>query len=170
MYVDMSGRPARNMPGGLNLLWFRQSLDSEFLQAQLIQNLWLLLELNKICMEHGARTQFIPLKLTVKMWNNGRQHPPKLKLLLILEQSLILRLGGSGVETMFALCRYPTHSILLYLYVGRVSWLIPICSDWWGLFHISSLVLSGWRTEEPSPEYFPLFLFRFILGMFCHYA
>jgi len=27
-------------------------------------------------MEHGARTQFIPEKLTVKTWNNDRQHPP----------------------------------------------------------------------------------------------
>ena len=53
---------------------------------------------------------------------------PKLKLLLILEQSLILRLGGSGVASMFALYRYPVHSILLYLYVLRVSGLIPICS------------------------------------------
>ena len=26
-------------------------------------------------------------KLTVKIGNNGRQHPPKLKLLLVLEQS-----------------------------------------------------------------------------------
>ena len=83
--------------------------------------------------------------------------PPKLKLLLILEQSLPLRLGGSGVASMFVLCRYPVHNILLYPYVLRVSWLIPICSGWWGLFHISSLVLSGWRTEQPSPEYFPVF-------------
>ena len=54
---------------------------------------------------------------------------PKLKLLLILEQSLILRLGESGVVLMFALCRYPVHSISLYPYVLRVSWLIPICSE-----------------------------------------
>ena len=157
MCVEVTDQSARNVPGGLNLLWFRPSLDSKFLQAQLIQNLWNLLELNKICMEHGARTQFIPEKLTVKTWNNGHQHPPKLKLLLILEQSLMLRLGGSGVASMFALCRYPAHSILLYPYVRRVSWLIPICSGWCGLFHISSLVLSGWRTEQPSPEYFPAF-------------
>ena len=80
---------------------------------------------------HGTwcNTQFIPEKLTVKTWNNGRQHSPKLKLLLILKQSLTLRLGGSGVASMFALCRYPVHSILLYLYVLRVSWLIPIYSE-----------------------------------------
>jgi len=146
MYVEVSGRSAQNVPGGLDFLWFRPPLGSGFLQAQLIQNLWNLLELNKIYMEHGAKTQFISEKLTVKMWNNGRQHPPKLKLLLVLEQNLILRL-----------CKYPAHSILLYPYVRRVSWLIPICSDWWGWFHISSLVLSGWRTEQPSPEYFPAF-------------
>ena len=34
-----------------------------------------------------CKTHFIPEKLTVKMGNNGRQHPPKLKLLLVLEQS-----------------------------------------------------------------------------------
>ena len=124
MYVEVSGWSARNVPGGRDFLWFRPSLDSEYLQAQ---------------------------------WNNGRQHPLKLKLLLVLEQSLILRLGGSGVASMFALCRYLVHSILLYPYVLRVSWLIPICSGWWGLFHISSLVLSGWRTEQPSLEYFPIF-------------
>ena len=38
----------------------------DLLQAQLIQNLWNLLELNKICMEHGAKAQFIPEKLTIK--------------------------------------------------------------------------------------------------------
>ena len=104
-----------------------------------------------------CKTRFISEKLTVKTWDNGRQHPPKLKLLLVLEQSIILRLGGSRVASMFALYRYPVHNILLYPYVLRVSWLIPICSEWWGLFHILSLALSGWRTEQPSPEYFPAF-------------
>ena len=33
------------------------------------------------------KAHFIPEKLMVKMGNNGRQHPPKLKLLLVLEQS-----------------------------------------------------------------------------------
>ena len=66
LYVEVSGRPARLRPGGLDFLRFLPSLDSDFLQAQLIQNLWNLLELNKICMEYGARTQFIPEKLTVK--------------------------------------------------------------------------------------------------------
>ena len=80
---------------------------------------------------HGTwcKTQFIPEKLMVKTQDNGRQHPPKLKLLLVLEQSLILRPDGSGVASMFALYRYPVHNILLYLYVLRVSWLIPICSE-----------------------------------------
>ena len=34
-----------------------------------------------------CKVHVIPEKLTVKMGNNGRQHPPKLKLLLVLEQS-----------------------------------------------------------------------------------
>ena len=69
---------------------------------------------------HGTwcKTQFIPEKLMVKMLDNGRQYPsPKLKLLLVLEQSLMLRLGGSGVALMFALYKYPVHNILLYPYV-----------------------------------------------------
>jgi len=98
MYVEVSGRSARNVPGGLNLLWFRPSLDCGFLQAQLIQNLWNLLELNKICMEHSARAQFIP---TFKTWNNGRQHllklegshyQPRQRVSMSREQSLLLLL------------------------------------------------------------------------------
>ena len=157
MYVEVSGRSARNVLGGWGFLWFRPSLDSEFLQAQLIQNLWNLLESNKICMEHGAKLNLFPRSWRSKCEIKAVNTPPKLKLLLVLEQSLILRLGGSGVASMFALCRYPAHSILLYPYVLWVSWLIPICSEWWGLFYISSLVLSGWRTKQPSPEYFPVF-------------
>ena len=67
LYVEVSGRPARLRPGSLEFLRFRPSLDCDFLQAQLIQNLWNLLELNKICMEHGAKAQFIPEKLMVRM-------------------------------------------------------------------------------------------------------
>ena len=43
MYVEVFGRSAWNVPGGRDFLLFGQSLDSEFLQAQLIQNLWNLL-------------------------------------------------------------------------------------------------------------------------------
>ena len=108
---------------------------------------------------------FIPEKLTVRTGNNCHQHP-KLKPLLILEQSLRLRLSGSGVAPMSTPCRYPTHNILFYPYVCWVSWLIPICSGWWGFIHISSLILGSWRTEQPSPEYLPVSLFRFILRIF----
>ena len=55
MYVEVSGRSAWNMPGGRDFLWFQPSLDSRFLQAQLIQNLWNLLELNKIWMECSVK-------------------------------------------------------------------------------------------------------------------
>ena len=44
------------------------------LQAQLIQNLWNLLEIIKICMGHGAKAHIIPEKLTVRTGNNGHQH------------------------------------------------------------------------------------------------
>jgi len=65
LYVEVSGRPARLSPGGLNLLHFRPSLDCDLLQAQLIQNLWNLLELNKIYMEHNIKAHIILEKLTV---------------------------------------------------------------------------------------------------------
>ena len=59
MYVEVSGRLARSRPGSLDLLHFRQFLGWIFL--------WNLLELNKICMEHNAKTHFIPEKLTIRM-------------------------------------------------------------------------------------------------------
>ena len=43
---------------------------------------------------------------------------PKLKLLLVLEPSLILRLGESGVASIFALYRYPVHTYYsIHMYV-----------------------------------------------------
>ena len=117
---------------------------------------------------HGTwcKTQFISEKLTVKMWDNGRQHPPKLKLLLVLEQSLILRLGGSGVAPMLALYRYPVHSILLYPYVLRVSWLIPIFLNdgTYFTFHPLSWAVGG--LNDLHRNIFLFFLFRFILRIF----
>ena len=60
MYVEVSGRSARNVPGSQDFLWFRPSLDIGFLQIQLIQNLCNLLELNKIYMEHSAKLNLFP--------------------------------------------------------------------------------------------------------------
>jgi len=68
MYVEVSGRSARNVPSGWDFLWFRPSLDSEFLQAQLIQNLWNLLELNKIWMEHSVKLISFP-----SSWRSKRE-------------------------------------------------------------------------------------------------
>ena len=67
LYIEVSVRPARLRPGGLDFLRYRSSLDCDLLQEQLIQNLWNLLETNKISMEYGARAQFIPEKLTIRM-------------------------------------------------------------------------------------------------------
>ena len=66
MYIEVSGWLARSRPGSLNFLHFRQFLGCDLLQAQLIQNLWNLLELNKICTEYSAKAHFIPEKLTVR--------------------------------------------------------------------------------------------------------
>ena len=66
LYVEVSGQLARLGPRGLDFLRFRPSLDCDLLQAQLIQNLWNLLELNKIFTEHSAKAHFIPQKLTAR--------------------------------------------------------------------------------------------------------
>ena len=57
---------SRSRLGGLDLLHFGPFLGFDLLQAQLMQNLLNLLQLNKICMEHSAKAHFIPEKLTVK--------------------------------------------------------------------------------------------------------
>ena len=66
MYIEVLVRPTRSRPSGLDFLRFHPFLGCDLLQAQFIQNLWNLLELNKICMEHGAKAQFISEKLTVR--------------------------------------------------------------------------------------------------------
>ena len=66
LYVEVSGQLARLGPRGLDFLRFRPSLDYDLLQAQLIQNLWNFLELNRICMKHSAKAYFIPKKLMVR--------------------------------------------------------------------------------------------------------
>ena len=66
MYVEVSGQLARLGPRGLDFLRFRPSLDCDLLHKQLIQNLWSLLELNKVCKEHSAKAYFIPKKLMVR--------------------------------------------------------------------------------------------------------
>ena len=66
MYVEVSSQLARLRPGGLDFLRLRSSLDYDLRQAQLIQNLWNLLELNKIFTEHSAKAHFIPQKLTAR--------------------------------------------------------------------------------------------------------
>ena len=57
---------SRSRLGGLDLLRFGPFLGFDLLQAQLMQNLLNLLQLNKIYMEHSAKAHFIPEKLTVK--------------------------------------------------------------------------------------------------------
>ena len=67
MYVEVSSWPARSRPDGLDFLRFRPFLGFDLLQAQLMQNLLNLLQLNKICMKHSAKAHFILEKLTVRI-------------------------------------------------------------------------------------------------------
>ena len=51
--------------------------------------------------------------------------PPKLKLLLVLEQSLNCGSVDQELHQCLPPCRYLVHSILLFLSVLMKSWLIP---------------------------------------------
>ena len=59
------------------------------------------------------KAHFIPEKLTVKMGNNGRQHPPQAYTFARPRVKLNLRLGGSGVASMLIPCKNVMHKILL---------------------------------------------------------
>ena len=65
-----------------------------------------------------CKAQFIPEKLTVKMGNNGRQHPPsKLKLLLVLEQiSTEARWIRSCIDVHTLQIPYAQHITLTHMY------------------------------------------------------
>ena len=52
--VEVIGRPAWVFPS------FSSFLVYYLLKAQLIQNLWNLLEMSKICMEHGVKLILFP--------------------------------------------------------------------------------------------------------------
>ena len=59
------------------------------------------------------------------MWIYGRQHPPKLKLLLILKQSLNWVSVDLKLHQCLPPCRYLVYNILLFPYVLMKSWLMP---------------------------------------------
>ena len=66
-----------------------------------------------------------PRSWRLRMWNYGRQHPPKLKLLLILEQSLNWGLVDQELHQCLPPCRYLVYNILLFPSVLMKIWLIP---------------------------------------------
>ena len=76
-------------------------------------------------MEHSAKLMLFPRSWRLRMWNYGRQHPPKLKLLLVLEQSLNWGSVDQELRQCLPPCRYLVHSILLFPYVIMKSWHIP---------------------------------------------
>ena len=72
------------------------------------------------------------------MWIYGRQYPSKLKLLLVLEQSLNWGSVDQGLRQCLPPCRYLVHSISLFPSVLMKSWLIPkVLEDGAYLFFIS---------------------------------
>ena len=76
-------------------------------------------------MEHSAKLMLFPRSWRLRMWIYGRQHPSKLKLLLVLEQSLNWGSVDQELHQCLPPCRYLVHSILLFPYVLMKSWLIP---------------------------------------------
>ena len=100
-----------------------------------------------------CKTHFIPKKLTVKMGNNGRQHPPSLNFCSFSSKAKAeARWIRSCINAHTLQKPYAQHNTL-NPYVLWISWLIPWFLEM-GLTRISSLVLGGWEIEQPSPEYF----------------
>ena len=104
-----------------------------------------------------------------RMWNYGRQHPPKLKLLLILEQSLNWGSVDQELHQCLLPCRYLVHSILLFLSILMKSWLIPkVLEDGAYLFFIPrSWAVVGLNKLHRNV---PCYLFRFPAWIFLQEA
>ena len=119
--------------------------------------------------ESWCKARFISEKLTVRMWNNGRQYPPpKLKLLLVLDQSSNWGSVDQELRQMFTPCRYLVHSILLIPYVLWLSWLIPMVLEdgAYSFFIPRSSAVEGLNNLHRN-----IFccLFRFLTRSFCKF-
>ena len=116
-------------------------------------------------MEHSAKLILFPRSWWLRMWNYGRQHPPKLELLLVLEQSLNWGSVDQELHQCLPPCRYLVHSILLFLSVLMKSWLIPkVLEDGACLFFIPR----SWAVVGLNNLHWnvPCYLFRFPAWIF----
>ena len=100
-----------------------------------------------------------------RMWIYGHQHPPKLKLLLVLEQSLNWGLVDQELHQCLPPCRYLVHSILLFPSILMKSWLIlKVLEDGAYLFFIPrSWAVVGLNNLHRNV---PCYLFRFPAQIF----
>ena len=125
----------------------------------------MLFEIGKICTEHDSMLNLF-LRSWRSKWEIMAVNTPKLKLLLVLEQS---RSWGS-VDQELHQCSYLAETLYTTYYSNSyvlwISWFIP-CFLEMGLTRISSLVLGGWEIE-PSPEYF-LPPVQFPISEFCKF-
>ena len=113
-------------------------------------------------MEHSVKLMLFPRSWRLKIWNYGRQHPPKLKLLLVLEQSLNWGLVDQEWHQCLPPCRYLVYSILLFPYVLMKSWIIPkVLED--GAY--SFIIPRSWAVVGLNNLHrnVPCYLFRFPL-------
>ena len=115
-----------------------------------------------------CETHFIPDKLTVKMGNNGRQHPPKLKLLLVLKQIS----NWCSVDQELHQCSYPADTLCTTYYSNPICTLNKLAhtlvSGRWCLlaFHPSS-----WAVERLNNLHrnISCLLFRFLSRSFASF-
>jgi hypothetical protein len=149
----ISGR--HGSPVGLDFLEFASFLVHLFLHSQLIQNLWNLLEISKLCMEHSAKLCLFPRSWRIQCVLMDVNTPPSLDFCSFSSKATTLGLvdqelrrcshSASTLSTTY----YSNPYVLEYVgsYIGFRSV---------GLTRISSLVLGSWETEPTSLEYFML--------------
>jgi hypothetical protein len=114
------------------------------LHSQLIQNLWNFIRIKINMYGTWCKALFIPEKLMDKVWFNGRQHTPKLKLLLVLEQGWNLGLGDQELRQ----CSPPAGTLCITYYsnsyVPWECWLVP----WFGVWGLPAFRPSSWAVER----------------------
>ena len=101
----------------------------------------------------------------VKMWNNGRQHPPKLKLLLVLEQSS----NWGLVDQELHQCLPLVGTLCTAYYSSRMYlWKVGTYLRFWKMGHIcfSSLGLERFVGLNNLHRNIPCYLFKFPTRIF----
>jgi hypothetical protein len=131
---------------------------------------WNSISVSKICVEHSIKFYFILKKLMIKVWFNDRQHTPKLRFLLILEQSKDLGSVDQELRQLMSTpYKYLMHNLPL-LSIGSLNKLalcrthtFGFCIGVYLLFHSLSLVVEWMNSHHRNISYF---LFTFLSWSF----